>query len=43
MMKIHDVKLNKTESKNNKEEVKIEDYIKQIISEKSDYIDEREE
>ncbi len=32
MMKIYDVKLNKTESKNNKEEVNIDDYIKQIIS-----------
>ena len=43
MMKTYDIKINKIESKNNKEEVKIEDYIKQIISENSDHIDEREE
>ncbi len=43
MTKIYDVKINETEYQNNKEEVKIEDYIKQIISENSDHIDEREE
>ncbi len=31
MMKVYDVKLNKTGSKNNKEEVNMNDYIKQII------------
>ncbi len=36
MMKTYDIKINETESKNNMEEVKIEDYIKQIVSENRD-------
>ncbi len=36
MAKTYDIKIKKTKSKNNKEEVKIEDYIKQIISENRD-------
>ena len=36
MMKTYDVKINETEYQNNMEEVKIEDYIKQIVSENRD-------
>ncbi len=43
MAETYDIKIKKTKYKNNKEEVKIEDYIKQIISENSDHIDERED
>ena len=43
MMKTYDVKINETEYQNKMEEVKIEDYIKQIISENSNHIDEKEE
>ena len=43
MMITYEIKINKIESKNNKEEEKIEDYLNQIIYENSDQIEENEE
>ena len=43
MMIKYDVKINETEYQNNKGDIKIKDYIKQIVSENSNQIDESEE